>query len=167
MAKARDQRQIIGLFLLILVQVICAIMFMADVISDVSAEGGLRYMDSHLMVELVASLTLFLAIYIEARLMLIMRQRQKQSERSMRVASGAFQQVINDYFTSWGLSPAECDVAGFLIKGYSITEISKFRKSAEGTIKTQLNAVYRKAGVSGRSQLVSLLIEDLLAEPLC
>ena len=32
----------------------------------------------------------------------------------------------------------------------------------EGTVKAQTNAIYRKAGVSGRSQLLSLFIEDLM-----
>jgi DNA-binding NarL/FixJ family response regulator len=33
-------------------------------------------------------------------------------------------------------------------------------------VKTHLNAIYRKAGVQGRGQLVSVLIEDLLNAPL-
>jgi DNA-binding CsgD family transcriptional regulator len=48
----------------------------------------------------------------------------------------------------------------------SISEIAVLRGSREGTIKAHLNAIYRKAGVSGRSQLVSLLVEDLMQEPL-
>ena len=39
---------------------------------------------------------------------------------------------------------------------------AKLRGSAEGTIKTHLNAIYRKSGVTGRAQLVSILIEDLM-----
>ena len=64
------------------------------------------------------------------------------------------------------LTPAERDVAGFTIKGYSIAEIAQLRGSAEGTVKTHLNAIYRKAGVTGRGQLVSLLVEDLFRAPL-
>ena len=44
--------------------------------------------------------------------------------------------------------------------------IAELRGSAEGTIKTHLNAIYRKSGVSGRAQLVSVLVEDLLHAPL-
>ena len=57
-------------------------------------------------------------------------------------------------------------IESFTIKGYAIAEIAVFRGSAEATVKTHLNAIYRKAGVSGRGQLVSLLIEDLLRAPL-
>ena len=57
-------------------------------------------------------------------------------------------------------------MATFLIKGADIAEIARLRGSAEGTVKAHLNAIYRKAGVSGRPALVSLLIEDLMTESL-
>lgn len=57
-------------------------------------------------------------------------------------------------------------MATFAIKGVSITDIAAMRGSAEGTVKAHLNAIYRKAGVSSRSELISLLIEDLMNQPL-
>jgi DNA-binding NarL/FixJ family response regulator len=45
----------------------------------------------------------------------------------------------------------------------SIAEIAQIRATREGTIKAQCAAIYRKAGVSGRAQLLSLFIEDLMA----
>jgi DNA-binding CsgD family transcriptional regulator len=74
-------------------------------------------------------------------------------------------EVIEDRFAAWGLTPSEADVAGFTIKGFSIAEVAELRGSSEATVKTHLNAVYRKAGVSGRTQLVSVFVEDLLAGP--
>jgi DNA-binding CsgD family transcriptional regulator len=53
-----------------------------------------------------------------------------------------------------------------LIKGCEIPEIARLRGCAEGTVKAHLNAIYRKADVSGRAALVSLLIEDLMGQPL-
>ncbi len=73
---------------------------------------------------------------------------------------------MEGYFEDWRLTPAEADVAAFTIKGFSIAEIATLRGSAEGTVKTHLNAIYRKAGVPGRAQLVNLLIEELLGGPL-
>ena len=70
------------------------------------------------------------------------------------------------HFDSWGLTPSERDVALFVIKGLPIAEIARLRGSAEGTVKSQLNAVYRKSGVSGRGALLGLLIDDLVAAPL-
>ena len=44
--------------------------------------------------------------------------------------------------------------------------VANLRGSAKGRVKAHLNAICRKAGVSGRAQLVSLLVEDLFNAPL-
>ena len=64
------------------------------------------------------------------------------------------------------LTPSERDVAMLSIKGLSIADMAGLRETKEGTIKAQCNAVYRKAGVTGRPQLLSLFIEELMAESL-
>ncbi len=48
------------------------------------------------------------------------------------------------------------------IKGLSIAEIAEARGVREGTVKAQSAAVYGKAGVSGRLQLLSLFIDELM-----
>ena len=83
----------------------------------------------------------------------------------LRRASGEFQQILTDRFSEWGLTPAERDVALFAIKGMSTAEIAALRATSEGTVKAQTNAIYRKAGVTGRSQLLSLFIDDLMRDP--
>jgi DNA-binding CsgD family transcriptional regulator len=93
-------------------------------------------------------------------------RRQETMARGLGVAAGALSDLMEGYFRDWGLTSAEQDVAAFTIKGYSIAEIAELRGSAEATVKTHLNAIYRKAGVPGRGQLVSLLIEDLMRAPL-
>jgi DNA-binding CsgD family transcriptional regulator len=70
--------------------------------------------------------------------------------------------IMAERFDEWGLTPAERDVALFAIKGLSIADIAQLRSTSEGTVKAQTAAIYRKAGVSGRSQLLSLFIEDLM-----
>ena len=57
-------------------------------------------------------------------------------------------------------------MATFAIKGLSNAEIAQMRGSAEGTVKAHLNAIYRKAGVQGRGALLSMLVKDLMQEPL-
>lgn len=52
------------------------------------------------------------------------------------------------------------------IKGLSVAKIAQRRDSAGGTVKSQLNAIYRKSAQAGRGQLVSVLIEDLVSGPL-
>ncbi|MEO6300766.1 MAG: helix-turn-helix transcriptional regulator, partial [Paracoccaceae bacterium] len=77
---------------------------------------------------------------------------------------GAFLDLLEERFSEWGLTPAERDVALFAIKGMSTAEISVLRSTSEGTVKAQTNAIYRKASVSGRSQLLSLFIDDLMRD---
>jgi len=88
--------------------------------------------------------------------------RQKRLEQQVKAASGAFAMMLEEHFESWALTPSECDVAMLALKGFSIAEIASIRKTAEGTVKAQCNAIYRKAGVSGRPQLLSLFIDELL-----
>lgn len=160
-----DRRQI-GLTLMILFQCACALFFVADVAEDIAEAGWAAVTDIHLLPELGATLGMILGIAFETRYLLRVLRKQAQLERQMSVAAGALNEVMEGYFRDWKLTPSEQDIAGFTIKGYSIAEIAGFRGSAEATVKTHLNAIYRKAGVTGRGQLTSLLIEDLLRTPL-
>lgn len=89
-------------------------------------------------------------------------QRNARVERKLDAACGAFQSVIDAHFEAWGLSKAERDVALLSIKGMSNAEIARMRDTREGTIKAQSAAIYRKAGVNSRADLISALIEDLI-----
>ena len=124
--------------------------------------GGL---DWHLAVELMANSSLVLAIVAEALFLRRLSREQARTSRALSAARGALDDLMRQHFDDWGLTPAEADVAYFTIKGFSIAEIAGFRKAAEGTVKSQLNAIYRKSGLSGRSQLVSVLIDELLNGP--
>ena len=53
-------------------------------------------------------------------------------------------------------------MALFALKGMSVSEMAELRQTSEGTIKAQTAAIYRKAGVTGRPQLLSLFIEDMM-----
>ena len=70
--------------------------------------------------------------------------------------------VLQERMEEWALTPAERDVALFAIKGMSTAEIAVLRNVSEGTVKAQTAAIYRKAGVTGRPQLLSLFIDELL-----
>lgn len=65
----------------------------------------------------------------------------------------------------WKLTPAEAEVAFFALKGRDVAEIAQLRGAAAGTIRSQLNQVYAKAGAVSQAMLVSLFIEDLLDLP--
>ncbi|MHC0052960.1 helix-turn-helix transcriptional regulator [Actibacterium sp. D379-3] len=151
---------------LILVQGACALFFLSDVVSDYLAVGPGVFRDFHLLAELAATGALIVGIAVQTQVLMQLLRRQAQAERGLSIASGALHDLMESYFRDWGLTAAEGDVAAFALKGYSITEIAALRGTREGTVKTQLNAIYRKAGVTGRGPLVSLLIEDLMTQPL-
>jgi len=150
---------------MIAVQVLCAAFFLWDAAEDYLALGQ-QSVDFHLGVESLSVLTLIVAIALEAGQLFSLLRRERHMMRSLSAAGRALHDLIEEYFADWRLTPAERDVATFLIKGSDIAEIARLRGSAEGTVKAHLNAIYRKAGVSGRPALVSLLIEDLMTESL-
>ena len=80
--------------------------------------------------------------------------------QQLDAAKSAFQSGIDGYFEEWGLSEAEKDIALRTIKGMTIAEIAEIRQTTPSTIKKQSSMIYKKAGVSSRAQLVSLLIEE-------
>ncbi len=94
-----------------------------------------------------------------------MQSRQVSLDRQVRIASGAFETVLQEHFDQWALTASERDVARLAIKGLSIAEMADLRGSKEGTIKAHSAAIYRKAGVTGRLELLSLFIEEIMADP--
>jgi DNA-binding CsgD family transcriptional regulator len=70
--------------------------------------------------------------------------------------------AIEQQFERWSLSPAEKEVALLLLKGLSHRELAQVRSVTEATARQQARAVYKKAGLSGRSDLAAFFLEDLL-----
>ncbi len=156
---------LIGLTLLI--QSACAIFFVSDIVISVLGLGVAPISwRIHEAIEIGASVGLLLGLIVGAVLLRNTLQRNRRVEEQLRAASGAFLDLMEERFDQWGLTPAERDVALFAIKGFSTNEIAGMRETSEGTVKAQTNAIYRKAGVGGRPQLLSLFIEDLMGEGL-
>ena len=118
------------------------------------------------LIEIGAVCGLILGAVASASIVVRASRAQKRAEDSLRLASGAFMDVLEERFRAWNLTPAERDVALFFIKGMSTAEIATLRDTSEGTVKAQTNAIYRKAQVSGRPQLLSLFIDDLMDGPI-
>ena len=151
-----------AIILLMLVQGFCAAFFLGDLIVDFVKEPKAELMRPHFAMEVLANLGLVGGVIFEGAYLVRLLRRQAHADRALSVASGALHEVMEGYFEDWRLTPAEADVASFTIKGCSIAEIAQLRGSAEGTVKTHLNAIYRKAGVSGRGDLINLLIDEIL-----
>lgn len=159
-------RGLTGFILLIVVQSACAVFFIGDVLHDFVDGGDGPPFGIHLIVETIASLCLMVAIAVEILFAARLFRRQRHLEENTKVAAGAFYDVLESYFDTWRLTPSERDVALLTVKGLSIAEIAEMRGSKQGTVKAQLNAIYRKAEIDGRAQLIALLIEDIVAVPL-
>jgi DNA-binding CsgD family transcriptional regulator len=151
------------LIAILLIQVLSAVFFVADI-----ASSYISLWSTPLSWELREYLELFAAIGLTLGvgfgiwvLRRTMRERNLAQER-LRRASTAFINLLDERFSQWNLTPAEKDVALFAIKGLTTAEIAVLRDTSEGTVKAQTNAIYRKAGVSGRPQLLSLFIEDMM-----
>lgn len=151
-----------SLVALIAAQTLCAVFFLLDVVSDGRSLGLRGAFDSHFFVEASAALALIAAVAFELRYLLQLLRRKAHLERQLSEAARAFHEVVAARFRDWALTPAEEDVALFTLKGLSIPEIAGLRGTAEGTVKSHLNAIYRKAGATGRGAFLSLFIEDLM-----
>jgi len=69
---------------------------------------------------------------------------------------------IRKQFDLWQLTPAESEVGMLMLKGLSHSEIANLRHASERTIRDQARAIYRKAGLTGRTELSAFFLEDLL-----
>lgn len=149
--------------LIFVVQALCAFFFVSDILFSVL---GIYVRpiawEIREYLELGAALGLVLGMVLGGIALYRSRRDHQSALEKLRRASGAFMELLEERFVEWGLTASERDVALFAIKGMSTGEIATLRNTAEGTVKAQTNAIYRKAGVSGRPQLLSLFIEDLM-----
>ena len=148
---------------LVLVQAACGAYFLWEILASILGLPTLPLRwQARELVEIGASIGLILGAGMGIALALAAGQEISRAENARRLTAGEFSNVVDEYFRKLDLTPAETEVAWFLLKGLSQSEIAELRNTREGTVKAQCTAIYRKAGVSGKSQLFSLLVEDVL-----
>jgi DNA-binding CsgD family transcriptional regulator len=149
------------------VQALCTVFFVSDIVATVL---GLRTRalawQTRELLEIGASVGLVLGVVLGAVALRRSQRERLRAEERLRRAQAAFRDLLDERFIAWGLTPAERDVALFAIKGLSTQEIARLRATSEGTVKAQTAAIYRKAGVGGRAQLLGLFIDDLMDDDL-
>lgn len=146
----------------LVLQLICAGLVGFDILASLLGIGGPIPWSLHEIIEVSAVLGLVIGTCMGGLALRTALRRTKRAEDRLRDASTAFHEVMEARFSEWGLTPAERDVALFALKGMSTAEIAGLRATSEGTVKAQSAAIYRKAGVSNRSQLLSIFIDHLI-----
>ncbi|WP_206057280.1 LuxR C-terminal-related transcriptional regulator [Nitratireductor sp. XY-223] len=162
-----------GLWGLMALQALCVVLLVIEVgwefyqesLTPQAAQDGKRQQNSHthafeFIVIVLLSFSFVSTGYIIHRLM----HRHKRTDELLRAATGAFFDLVQQHFDEWELTPSERDVALLAIKGLMISDIAQLRNTKLGTIKAQCASIYRKAGVTGRPQLLSLFIDELIAK---
>ena len=156
----------LALIAILALQLFCAVFFLLDGVLDllgpiIPAGVALGLAQGDLF-EWLLGLALVVSVTVTALQVRRMLCDQRRMKNGLQAASGAFGEFLQHQFRDWDLSPSESDVALFAIKGSSIAEIARMRGTKDGTIKAQLNAIYRKAGVTGRPQLISFFIDEMV-----
>ena len=152
-------------FVVLIIQALCAVFFVSDIMSSYFGFGTTPISwEARELIEIGAATGLVVGLIFAATALRAAYRDRNLAEERLRRASGAFMDLLEERFAEWGLTAAERDVALFAIKGMSTAEIGRLRSTSEGTVKAQTNAIYRKAGVTGRPQLLSLFIDDLMRD---
>ncbi len=152
------------LYAALIVQILSAAFFLGSLWSDVL---GLRthpipwaYQE---YIQTLASVGLVVGVVTSGLFLRHSRKRIAAMGQQIDVVSGNFQSHMDWLFDSWDLSCSERTVAILAMKGFTNREIAEFRGKSASTIKTQLNAVFRKSGLGTRQQLTAFLVEELMS----
>lgn len=90
------------------------------------------------------------------------RRESARFRDAARAHVDGLSRAIAGQFRDWSLTEAESDVATFMLKGLSHKEIAALRDCSEPTVRQHAATVYRKANLTGRTQLNAFFLEDLL-----
>lgn len=151
------------LYFALAVYIFSGLTFLSEIIGEITGYRLFTYSWTvHEIIEIITLIGFAIGGVIIWRAMGALRQRNMVVETQLLAVSGEFYRMIEAQFALWQLTEAEKDVALMTIKGLPVSDIAKLRETSEGTVKAQSTAIYKKAGVKGRTQLLSSLIEDVL-----
>ncbi len=156
----KGERRAMVLAALILVQALCAMFFIGDLIFDLSQGDHLD--DLHMILEAVAAVALTAGVIYLMRELRDLTNRMAAMELGIRAARGEMANLIDAFFDQWRLTPSEREIALMVLKGIDNESIAQMRGTASSTVRAQCTRIYAKAGVDGRAQLLSIFMEELL-----
>lgn len=141
--------------------VICTVLMLIEGAIEIAEPAWWAAWEDYHFLELFITLGLLAAIGFLSVEFRAMRQATDTLEEKLKIASGSFNRLLEAHYDSWALTPSEREVARLVLKGCSNAEIAEIRNAATGTIKAQTHAIYAKSGLSGKSQLMGFLLEEL------
>ncbi len=162
MPALTQERRAATLAVIILFQALCALFFIGDVIVDL--QGGNGLVEMHLAIEAAVAVGLIAGVVFLMMELRLLLQRVAAMETGLRAARGEMADLVDTFFDQWGLTPSERDVALMILKGIENDAIAEMRGTAPGTVRAQCAKIYAKAQVDGRSQLLSVFLEELFAQ---
>lgn len=159
-----EARGLIPLYAAVSLQFLGALVFVGQLWSEIL---GLRSTPIPWIwqeyIELLASIGLVIGVLVSGLFLHRSLRAMRSMRRQIDVASGNFEAHLMTSFKEWSLSPSEQQVAIYAMKGFSNAEVAELRGTTPATVKSQLNAIYRKSGFANRQQLISFLVEELMA----
>lgn len=154
---------VIALYVLLGLQLLGTLFFVTELWSDIL---GLRSWTVpwqwQEVIQIFASIALVLGTIAGIGFIRYSQSEMSRMNTQIEAVSGQFHDHVRSQFEKWGFSKSEEAVAIYAMKGFSNAEIADFRGTSAATVKSQMNAVYRKAGLANRQQLTSFLVEELL-----
>lgn len=146
-------------------QLLSVLILIVDIAVELSAQG----LNLHTVLEALATVSLIVGLtwtgYEVIRTLQRLRDAAARAEAALKLASGAFSDLLSQRFSEWGLTASEAEVALFTLKGFDATEIARLRGTAPGTVRAQLGRIYAKSDTHGRGEFVSLFLDALLETP--
>ncbi|EKD61957.1 MAG: Transcriptional regulator, LuxR family protein [uncultured bacterium] len=153
--------------LLSAIQLTCGIVLIFDIGGEIHEEwlrdrpfAGMTRL--HLIVESLATALLFIGFALTMSHIRVLRHAEAAKSQLLGSLRGQFDVILHDHFIRWGLSKAETDIALLSLRGLKIAEIAAARHTREGTIKSQLSTIFKKSGVSTRTEFLALFMEEFL-----
>src|SRR5207237_989615 len=85
--------------------------------------------------------------------------------RSTYLDAADFSQLVAEERTRISKSEAITSVAHLMLKGLRLKDIAGARNTSDRTVRQQAQAIYRKAGLDGRTDLAAYFLESVLGAP--
>ncbi len=152
------------IFAMLTLQLLSALFFIVDIWGEIL---GFRSQPLPWAVteatQIFASIGLICGVVVTSFALYRSHQQIGRLDRQIGAVRGAYQDQLDALFDDWNLTKSEQEITIYAMKGFSNAEIGTLRGTSTNTVKSQMNAIYRKSDFSNRQQMTSFLVEELLA----